>query len=383
MTTTVTIFDSALSVARIRHEFHELPVGEALRGPAYGELQKSKGVGMALGVVAAVAVAWTGVGLLASGTILSQVAGGAMVAGGVLSGVGAVTGNKKLTRAGAVLSLAGGVGGLASAYGGTMGGLNAAGSGSESIASFAKNTQGAASSVFGGTSPTAESTAATAPKTTLEAPPPMADAPSSGILNNAGGVDAGSTVNAANPTIGLDDASNIQGGYSQAPAGGNSYLPPAASAPTTSTTTGLGTGEVTITEPAGAATAAGGGSFSAGAAKTGNALLDFAKSDSGGKVLAGILQGASQGAATPEPVGQSAAQEADSLAHANATNTATDILKQQQANMNNSVVLLDPNDPNFAAKQAAALAAGKQVSVLPKYGQLVQNAKTPTATAGA
>jgi hypothetical protein len=50
-----------------------------------------------------------GLGMMATGVV-----GGMMIAGGVLSGVGALTGNKRLSQFGGLLSLAGGVAGMAS-----------------------------------------------------------------------------------------------------------------------------------------------------------------------------------------------------------------------------------------------------------------------------
>lgn len=52
-------------------------------------------------------------GSVAAGITAGGVIGGMMIAGGVMSGVGALTGNKNLSKFGGLLSLAGGVGGLA------------------------------------------------------------------------------------------------------------------------------------------------------------------------------------------------------------------------------------------------------------------------------
>lgn len=59
------------------------------------------------------AVGGTMAGFAAAG-LGTQLIAGAMVAGGVMTGLGVATGNKKLQKWGGVLSLAGGVGGLAS-----------------------------------------------------------------------------------------------------------------------------------------------------------------------------------------------------------------------------------------------------------------------------
>lgn len=59
------------------------------------------------------AVGGTMAGFAAAG-LGTQLVAGALIAGGVMTGVGVLTGNKKLQKWGGVLSLAGGIGGLAS-----------------------------------------------------------------------------------------------------------------------------------------------------------------------------------------------------------------------------------------------------------------------------
>lgn len=58
------------------------------------------------------AVGGTMAGFAAAG-IGTQLVAGAMIAGGVMTGLGAVTGNKRLQKWGGILSIAGGIGGLA------------------------------------------------------------------------------------------------------------------------------------------------------------------------------------------------------------------------------------------------------------------------------
>lgn len=68
----------------------------------------------AVAVVASFAAGAAGVAAVgAATTVLGTIAGYSMIAGAVLTGVGAVTGKKSLMKLGAVLSLAGGVGTLA------------------------------------------------------------------------------------------------------------------------------------------------------------------------------------------------------------------------------------------------------------------------------
>lgn len=87
---------------------------------------------------------------VSAGLTAGGVLGGMMVAGGAISGLGAVTGNKKLTKIGGVLSLAGGVGSLASSA------MNAAKTAGESAASAALN-EGAGASLADGVLETAAS----------------------------------------------------------------------------------------------------------------------------------------------------------------------------------------------------------------------------------
>ncbi len=72
-------------------------------------------------IVGAVASVGAGAAALSAGvTGFAALAAGAQIAGGVLAGLGAVSGNKKLTKLGAVLGLAGAVG---TAFSGATGGL--------------------------------------------------------------------------------------------------------------------------------------------------------------------------------------------------------------------------------------------------------------------
>lgn len=64
-------------------------------------------------LAAAAFTASAGMAAIATGTLLGTISGYAMVAGAVLTGVGALTGKKDLMKAGSILSLAGGVGSLA------------------------------------------------------------------------------------------------------------------------------------------------------------------------------------------------------------------------------------------------------------------------------
>jgi hypothetical protein len=75
-----------------------MPVGDPMRGPAYGERR-----GPAIAVFGAF-------GSISAGLAAGGLMGGLMIAGGVMSGLGAITGNKTLSSLGMLAGLAGGVG---------------------------------------------------------------------------------------------------------------------------------------------------------------------------------------------------------------------------------------------------------------------------------
>lgn len=82
-------------------------------------------------LAAAAFTASAGMAAVATGTLLGAISGYAMVAGAVLTGVGALTGKKDLMKAGGILSLAGGVGSLANSAMSSASSAAAEGIGSE------------------------------------------------------------------------------------------------------------------------------------------------------------------------------------------------------------------------------------------------------------
>lgn len=89
------------------------PIGDPFGGPAYGEKN-----GPAVALLGAGMSISAGLGIAATGWTLTA---GLMVAGGVMSGLGALTGNKTLSKLGMVAGLAGGVGQFFSKAGGFEG----------------------------------------------------------------------------------------------------------------------------------------------------------------------------------------------------------------------------------------------------------------------
>ncbi len=70
-------------------------------------------VGAAASVAGGMAAVGGTMAGFAAASLGTQLVAGAMLAGGVMTGLGAITGNKKLQKWGGVLSIAGGIGGLA------------------------------------------------------------------------------------------------------------------------------------------------------------------------------------------------------------------------------------------------------------------------------
>lgn len=149
MTTT---FDEARYGSEMKVRLHDMAVmGDPMSGPAFGQFEKGKGLGMIIGVVASVVTMGAALPMLAGAVLATQIAGGIMFAGGALSGIGAITGNKKLQKIGGIMSLAGGVGAIASnaANAAGAGGAFASGSGSTAVQNMAGTMMESVNSVGG------------------------------------------------------------------------------------------------------------------------------------------------------------------------------------------------------------------------------------------
>ena len=149
MTTT---FDEARCANEVKVRLHDMAVmGAPFEGPAFGQFQKSSAIGMIIGVVASVVTMGAALPMLASAVLATQIAGGIMFAGGALSGIGAITGNKKLQKIGGIMSLAGGVGALASSAASSAGagGAFASGSGSTAVQNMAGTMMESVNSIGG------------------------------------------------------------------------------------------------------------------------------------------------------------------------------------------------------------------------------------------
>jgi len=118
----------------------------------------------AIGLIAAVgsvgagmaAVGGTMAGFAAAG-LGTQLVAGAMIAGGVMTGLGVLTGSKKLQKWGGVLSLAGGIGGLASGAWSSTASSVAEGAARESFRAAELGAQSAADALGGAAGSIADS----------------------------------------------------------------------------------------------------------------------------------------------------------------------------------------------------------------------------------
>lgn len=346
-------FESANQARMIKLAMSEHPYGDPFGGAPYGQFEKSKGLGMVLGVVASVVTMGAALPMLASASLATQLAGGAMMAGGVLNGVGTVTGNKKLMKIGGVLSLAGGIGaGVSSMTGGlgmgagSTGVQNMAGSMMESINDLGVN-------VFN--------------------PELVASATSAG--QTAG------TVGLAGDTAGL--AANVVGGNS-APLGGEL-------ATQATNTTGLAGIEAASagTKPgiiqaaqAPAANVVGGGSAPLGnsvvtpppsvtppPAKEGSGLFAWMEKNPNLTKIGGeMVKGFAESAMGTDQEAQMNALIDKYKADTRLINTQADYAAYTAANAKAQVAMISADDPQLDAKVQDAKAKGIPVAFIPSIG---------------
>jgi len=380
-------FEMARYGAELKLRLHDMPVGDPMSGAAYGEQLKSKGVGMLIGIVASVVTMGAAAPLLAVGASLaSQIAGGVMMAGGVLSGVGAVTGNKKLAKIGGVLSLAGGIGSLAiGATGGASGTLGQSlGKGSDAVASMSSSFMDSASGMSGGllygdraagaagagaaksgteagNLPLSENINPAAGEqtlagTTTTGDPSAVKAPVAGELKLAGtdaAVDQSTKLGAAGPTgVPLEGTAAQPVTAPAAPGDGLKFSAndPNASAISEAMKGGVPSPETSPTTPPGKEDKLWMGMDKTELFKTGTGFLE--------KAAGGYLNKDAEAAKTDQAQAQT-----------DYYNANTEIKKAELGNMAGQVVVLSEDDVDLQAKIAAAEAAGKKVSIIPGIGK--------------
>ena len=318
-------------------------IGDPFGGPASGSREKSKGLGMVIGVVASVMTAGAGYAMWAANTGMQALAGGAMMAGGVMSGVGAVTGNQKLAKIGGIMSLAGGIGsGLAD--------MGAGGSFGDTLSK--------ASSKFGSDFGSAFKDVTGMGKAAGEA----ANASTLGL--EASSITGGDAVASAvaDPSVGVTTLGDNAASASQMV--GGSRVPATLSL------------EGTSLANAGP-TSSGGGLLgqagSSGASGNGSVIYQIGGKEPAANFLDSPMKWANQnqgllsmgtklaGAAMDE------SGDIDQAKVALATDqwaTQKDLIAQQTANVNGGVVFLDPSSPNYATAAANAQAAGRTVKTI-------------------
>lgn len=336
-------FEQAQAMRYYRQRFSDMPVGDALNGAAYGEYLKSKVLGAVIGVVAAVASVWTGgaslaaMGAITSANIGAAISAGAMVAGGVMSGVGAVTGNKKLMKIGGVMSLAGGLGSMAFGSSTRAGLLSDSAFKAGEGANLATGATPTESLVKNVTEVASDKTPAFKAPTGLDVnmqAPDVSNAPGS-LADRFGGTaqhgsSAGNIVDESVANAAMDAAAKTP-------------IPP------TNTSGGL------LNQAGDAIT--GIGKF----AKDNKEIIEI-----GGKMLMGAgegtegneqLQGAKAALAEAQATAANAtARNTDTVTEAQKQKMAAD--EQQRKNANTQILMLDPRDPQYAQKKAEAAAKG-------------------------
>lgn len=310
----------------------EHPVGDPFAGAAFGEAHKSKGLGMVIGVVAGLATAGAGWGMMAAGQglTLGSLAGGAMFAGSISTALGAVTGNKKLSKIGGILSLAGGVGSLAADGLAMAAGTEGARLGGTAAAGWSKTMsqlEGAFGSVMGqGTSAATISQGGVSGTAGL----PAGAQQGSGILGSAMEPATFAAQSGAGPVDFASTSLSTMNPNSAITIGGAGVASPAA-------TTTLG-----------ANAAAGAAAPAAGSSGILGKVMDFAQTPAGMNLAGNMVQGMA--------AGDAAQQELDLLKQKYGDNRAD--LERELANINFQYEIIDPNDPQAAQKQQAAKQRG-------------------------
>lgn len=321
----------------------EMPVGDAFAGPAYGEkLKGGGGLGSIIGVVAAVAAVSTGVGMLAGASMfggagisaLTGLAGGAMVAGGVMQGVGAITGDRKLSQLGGTLTMIGGVSSLAADYMADKALGTTLSEGSKAGMEKVRNAFGSSAEVVQGQQATigqaptvAAPATSSAPNISLETDWAKQGAADEAWLND--GV-AGSVPETAAPIQTAGTQTTAQTDWAKQGAADEKWLTSGMEGSATKPTESKGLLEKLLVSKD-------------GGISTGAGIM-------GGQVLSGIGQG------------MAAEKNYDLQKQQQEFNQG--IINQQMKNANSIVAIIDPNDPQRAYKEQMAKANGRPIQYL-------------------
>lgn len=366
-------FEAHNEMRYVRSLMHDEPFGDPFSGTPYGQYHKSKGLGMVLGVVASVVTMGAALPMLASTTLATQIAGGVMMSGGVLSGVGAVTGNKKLSKIGGILSLAGGVGGALTSTGAaqSMGGAFAEGSGNSAMQGMAKSMMESINStginVYSPSMMGADkASAATAGESSAAQTNPITQAEVSEV-----------PLSDATAAPGATSTNSISG--TDAPLGGrpilaNASKPASAAGGTLDINTPSSYGGNSIPpNVVGSQSAPLGGASVNPASNSSNGFLDKAlawtkENPELTKIAGEGLKTGLAAAFTPDQQAEIDAKAAVYEGQANILKTQNDILAYQAANAQKQVAMISLGDPDLDAKVKEAGAKGVPVAFIPNIG---------------
>jgi len=365
----------------MQSRFMDEPIGYAHHAPPMQKrpipmsLEKSKGLGMVIGIVAGIATGGAGWGMYAAagGAGAGALAGGAMMAGGAMTAIGAATGNKKLSKIGGVLSLAGGAYGMAFdsagnfALGDKFSGTSLLSEGSaKAMSKFSEVFSGKASSLGNGvtggnvsstnpslslseTGGSALSGAGGVGETTASTLTGTGAQPSGGLINNTFGAGPQSTIALNSPSIGTAGTSDMLGGGLNMASKGASGISGTLATSTPALAGANATAGGTISQVAGAGSA---GSQSQGIL---GKAMDFAKSPGGSNLVGNALKAFGSDDAESKAAAEMNALRARQLDMMQLTD---------EYRRNPGAVVYDPNDPNAAKIQQAAQAAGVQTIAL-------------------
>lgn len=399
-------FEMARYDSELKSRLHHLPVGDPMSGPAYGEMLKSKALGMVLGVVGSIVTMGAAAPLLTAPLLATQIAGGVMMAGGVLSGVGAVTGNKKLAKIGGIMSLAGGVGASASSLTGGLGlGSGVGTTAGDAMSSFGKSfmesvnsvtgegglgignvydTASKAAGVAGEIMPAGSGTPGEAPAAGEFGPLSETDPNATGLLAKASESTPAGQINFADPNAQIGNTFKLGAeGPTQTPVAGEMKLASAESAP-------INPSDIS-NQPAPGWNQPGGQS-AATADNAGGAVKPPAKEvippAADDKLLlgmnktelfktgAGLLEKGAAAAFAPDEEQKMEAITERYKAETVKLGTENEIQQYKRANAGKQVAMIAANDPQMEQKVAAAAAAGHTVAFIPSIGA---GGVTPTA----
>lgn len=303
-----------LSLSESRMLSSEFPIGDPFGGPASGMRQAP-----VIAIAGAVAGTAAGIGMLGTTMFgiagLGSLVGGMLIAGSVMSGIGTITGNKKLAKIGGTLSLIGGVAGFAS------GAMTAAGQAASAGQEF-----GVLDAIKAGSTS-------------------LSDAYTKGMgdIGKAFGMtgDAGVTSDLAGASKDIAAAEKI---------GGDSALTGNLAAGGASDPGYYG-GELWGNAPGDPSILASEASnLAPQVQKAGDTgIMGFMKSPGGGRIAGGILQG----------VGSAIGGDPQAEAY----NRRLDMEQAGIDRLNKQVIMIDANDPNKAAKIAQAAQSGVQAVI--------------------